>query len=378
MQAWKICGLSLLVALFTACEGGGVFVETGCNPACKEGQICSFGQCVIDPSWTVDPPQPPQCTKHEDCNRSAGESCVNGVCKPECDNSNPCAEGACDSGRCVVECDDNDPCTNAACVKGLCKPFVCNPTCTRAEACVSAENENDPAEGKCVEVECNGGADCADPTTQTCVFNPNAANPLEGICRPSCNVSEHDPDPCLLRRIGACVGIESQDPLAPGTCEPVACSNPCNEWVEFCAPGAPANPTVGQCRPVNCAACNEITEACVIDPSATNPTVGQCVAVDCSDSCNATQACVFSPGATNPSVGRCVAVNCDEANGGAGCDTPDEVCVADLTAADPREGVCLLACTVGGDGDDFCDDEVPGSSCEPIDEALEGADGFCA
>jgi hypothetical protein len=342
VQAWKACSLSLLVAVFTACEDGGIIIDTECDPACKEGQVCKLGQCVIDPGWTVDP-LPLQCTEDKECKQDADERCVDGVCKSECDEDNPCAEGACnDSGRCVIECDDDDPCPGGDfCVKGVCKALSCESACDRAHVCQSAGNEDDPSVGECVEVEClDGGGAYRCTSLQTCVADPNATDPLEGVCRPSCTVPATGMLICLPPTGGeeVCLGIESQTSGSAGTCEPVVCGSPCNAWTGFCAAGPPEDLTAGQCVTANCHNACTAGEFCRSTGDLRHPTAGQCEPGCITDNdCGEWETCEV--GVLPP--GTCIDVDLGPGH----CKTDDDCLVAGETCvgADPTtltQGTC--------------------------------------
>jgi hypothetical protein len=185
VQAWKTCSLSLLVAIFAACEDGGIIIDTECNPACNEGQVCKLVRCVIDPNWEDPKPQSLQSAEDTDCDEDAAESCVDGVCRTpraSCANSNDCAaDEVCIEGTCERPDDLCSPaCDNGQfCIRGTCRtewPTSCNNNddCTPAEECLEDSfcHLRDP--NLCE----NGGGDC--PTGESCV---------RGTCQTDCTNS---------------------------------------------------------------------------------------------------------------------------------------------------------------------------------------------
>jgi|GEM_PF-5514609 len=348
MQTWKILGLSLFAALWTACDREDVHPYE-CFPACTDGRLCVKGVCE-DPN-TPEPVRP--ACEHD-------SECPNGICgddkrcaPPECgvDNAPACPRGRCVSNRCVFECEKTADCTDKACVNGFCVPFHCETPCNRAEACVEdAGDAQNPTKGKCGPVVCTG---CGNGT---CLRADNPDKPREGICRPGCIVPPSGggvPDACITNNDGVCVSLGKPGALAvQGTCEPVKCPSPCANF-EFCkSVGTPANPTAGQCVRVSCASPCKMDEFCGADKAMTtlsNPTQGACLKVKCENAngtqlCTDTQACIHV-GPSREGEGKCEDVKC---NGGAGCPSLTQACVLNPNAANLLEGECVnVSCREG-------------------------------
>jgi len=378
MRTWKIFSLGLFAALWAACGSGAIYVELECkdDSGCPSEQSCVHYRCVLDKTVTVT-----TCEKNDDCPgddiceggkctrlqcKDDGD-CSDGICEgnkcvaPKCDASNPCAEGACEGGRCETKCDAERKCPgDEVCSKGVCKPITCTPTCSRAQACVSAGDLENPAKGKCVDVVCDN---VCDSVTERCVSANNPDNRLEGECRPQCTIlSGSTPNLCnpmtgVVTDVGICVSIGIQGTPQDGTCEVVKCAATCKARTEVCmSAGKPNSPTEGRCMPTECnggAGCAK-THACVTAYNLSNPILGTCQLVKCeaggNSLCNAhTEACVFNSAATDPIVGKCTRVECDD------CEMRTHACVVDPGATDPLEGQCLaVTCAPNCGGSQTC------------------------
>jgi hypothetical protein len=146
------------------------------NGDCSVGGWCIDGQCVVTAQL---------CSDGSQC-AVAGESCVNGLCVPQCSASTPCPAGyGCDFGLGV--CDINpDPCTGggaSSCQGGaVCVESHCVPPCGATEAGASC-----PSGQACV----NGGCIPDQKALFSCK-NDGASGQLANSCDPASVCVHHD------------------------------------------------------------------------------------------------------------------------------------------------------------------------------------------
>lgn len=248
-------GLGLVVACSSlACAA----LAIGCGPGhewleCDENgcQTCDgYGCRPADPKPVADAgaketsTQPPTgCgVSEETC--SNGLQCIDGMCLTPCEYSSQCGPGRiCINSKCEVGCDATTGCAAGykCSAKGVCEPDATDPQCSTTKPC--------PGGLKCVDGLCQGGcvgnSDCSsaeicDPTTASCVPDPQPKPPCQddpsvcgtaqvcsaGYCRYPCT----DSDACALIdiRIAVC---------KQGICMSDAEANPKCTKKEDCAQG---------------------------------------------------------------------------------------------------------------------------------------------
>ncbi len=151
-------------------------IACNANGDCSVGAWCIDGLCILVGQL---------CSDGSQCAVS-GESCVDGICVPQCSASTPCPTGyACDFGLGV--CNVNpDPCTGtgtSSCQGGaVCVESHCVPPCTGAEGGAAC-----PSGQACV----NGGCIPDQKALFSC-RNDGASGQLANTCDPSSTCVHHD------------------------------------------------------------------------------------------------------------------------------------------------------------------------------------------
>jgi hypothetical protein len=151
-------------------------IACNANGDCFVGASCIDGQCILASQL---------CSDGSQC-ATAGDSCVNGICVPQCSTNAPCPTGyACDFGRGV--CDVNpDPCVgsgSSTCQGGaVCVESHCVPPCSSAEG-----GSTCPSGQACV----NGGCIPDQKALFSC-RNDGASGQLANSCDPASVCVHHD------------------------------------------------------------------------------------------------------------------------------------------------------------------------------------------
>ena len=282
-------------------EGPGVCLE---DADCLEDEVCRVGTCRLPGCAYGDPCSLDEicdainntCVSADLCQRltcpaplqcsSSLEACV------QCTTIQDCASGErCMEGRCRAECSDDEPCADTAdCNAGLCYPI---------DPCAAANCPEDTRcdeRGLCVITGCGGcpeGYAC-DESSQLCV----AANP--------CGVSSCEPGYYCSSSLGYCV--------PESFCEALSCPSDtrCDESSLSCTPNDP-------CVSLQCPSglqCEALTGLCI---AATSCVIDE----DCDDGfiCNGPESCVNGSCqdglALNCSApGECMLATCSELAGG--------------------------------------------------------------
>jgi len=170
------------------CQSWQTCVAGICTPECKEdvhceaGEICEGGQCMDG------------CRSDEDC-QGAGEVCNNGTCVTDtgCSADADCgANEWCNGGDCVPGCSDDSAC--AGC--GKCVDHACvDPECCHEQGNSGCNDPSKPIcseDNVCIEgclrnKHCPGWNATCDATNSNCNYCDQATH----TCKPGCHIADN-------------------------------------------------------------------------------------------------------------------------------------------------------------------------------------------